>query len=175
GGGTAGEGGGGGQRAEAEAGVAHRPARRQRRVAPAARGDGGHEGGVRHGEGLVADAQEQRGDREQPRGGRGARRGGQQQRGAADADQHGHGHGHAPRAAVQPAAHRGGAAGPGGHARRHGQAGGHWRQPQRVDAIQDQEGPQQAGATRVNADGEGVSGATGGADEGAEADAPRLP
>jgi len=33
--------------AEAEAGVAHRPAGRERRIALPAFGDGGHEGGVR--------------------------------------------------------------------------------------------------------------------------------
>jgi hypothetical protein len=64
-----------------------------------------------------------------------------------------------------------------GHARqthddadRHGDAGSRRGQPQHRHPVEQQKGPQQAGAERVHGQGDGITGASGGTDEGARLD-----
>lgn len=166
-GGAARQGCGGEECAHAQAGVAQGAACGESGVAVAAVGDRGHESRVGGRPCLVADAEEERRRREQPDV---PRRGGQQQRYAQYPHQHRRCHDRAACAPVQPSAHRGHAHQTHDDADRHGDAGGRRGQPQHRHPVEQQKGPQQAGAERVHGQGHGIAGASGGTDEGARLD-----
>ena len=86
-----------------------------------------------------------------------ARRRGQQQRRPDHAHRHRRRHGSAAGAAVQPAAEGGHGGQPGDDAGGHRGAGGRRRQPQDLDAVDQQERPQQSGADRVDRQRGGVA------------------